>query len=96
MGVSLGYGNPGQTSHQFPGSGEVDDLVGPEPPAPLLVGAFAAAFHQDFLLLAHQAGMGLLGKLILQGLQACQALRLDVFRHLMGKSRRPRLGAGGI
>ena len=96
MGVSLGYGNPGQTSHQFPGSDEVDDLVGSEPPAQLLGGALAAAFHQDLLLLAHQAGMGLPGKLILQGLQACQALGLDVFRHLIGKSRRPGLGAGGI
>ncbi len=47
-------------------------------------------------ILAHQAGMGLPGKFILQGLQACQALRLDVFRHLIGKSRRPRLGARGI
>ncbi len=59
MGVSLGYGDPGQTSQQFPGSDKVDDLVGAEPPAPLLGGALAAAFYQDLLLLAHQAGMGL-------------------------------------
>ena len=96
MGVSLGYGDPGQTSQQFPGSDKVDDLVGAEPPAPLLGGALAPAFHQDLMNLPHQAGMGLPGKFILQGLQACQALRLDVFRHLIGKSRRPRLGARGI
>ena len=47
-------------------------------------------------ILAHQAGMGLQGEFILQGLQANQALGLDVFRHLIGKSRGPGLGAGGI
>ena len=92
--MSLGYGDPGQTSQQFPGSDEVDDLVGAEPPAPLLGGALAPAFHQDFLFPAHQAGMGLPGKFILQGLQACQALRLDVFRHLIGKSQPPGSGGG--